>query len=115
MNKHMLYVLNMLFQLLCTVVARVPETVNTDLPTGAWELQVTGSTILNKSKNLPFALDADDVDEELRLKYRYLDLRRPVMQGRLALRNDILFAMRYFLQHQGFYEIETPILTKNSS
>ncbi len=96
------------------VVARSPETVNKDLPTGNLELQVTDMTVLNTSKPLPFSLEADDIDEELRLKYRYLDLRRPVMQRKLALRNDIIFAMRYFLQHNGFYEIETPILTKNT-
>lgn len=96
------------------VVARDPETVNQELPTGKWELQVTELTVLNTSKPLPFSLEADDIDEELRLKYRYLDLRRPAMQRRLALRNDIIFAMRYFLQHNGFYEIETPILTKNT-
>ncbi len=97
-----------------TVVARSAETVNEELPTGRWELQVTELMVLNTSKALPFSLDADDIDEELRLKYRYLDLRRPAMQRRLALRNDIIFAMRYFLQHNGFYEIETPILTKNT-
>lgn len=98
-----------------TVVERSPETVNTELPTGKYELQVESLEILNKAKPLPFILDqADRVDEELRLKYRYLDLRRPAMQNNFRLRNDVIFAMREFLHDQGFYEIETPILTKNT-
>lgn len=98
-----------------TVLERSAATVNKELPTGEFELKVTGLTILNKARTLPFSLaDADGVEEELRLKYRYLDLRRPVMLKRMALRNDVIFAMRYFLQQQGFFEIETPILTKNT-
>jgi aspartyl-tRNA synthetase len=96
-----------------TVVQRTPQTVNKELPTGSLELQVHGLTILNKAKQLPFTLEeADQVDEELRLKYRYIDLRRPFMQERIALRNKITFAMREFFQSNEFYEIETPILTK---
>lgn len=95
------------------VVERTPETINKELPTGKWELQVTKLEILNKADALPFSLeDSDHVDEELRLKYRYLDLRRFKMQQHIALRNDLVFAMRLFLQQQGFYEIETPVLTK---
>lgn len=98
-----------------TIVERSAQTVNADLPTGKFEVLVDDLEILNKAKTLPFMLDnAENVDEELRLKYRYLDLRRPIMQQRIALRNDIIFAMRYFLQHQAFFEIETPILTKNT-
>lgn len=96
------------------VVERSPETINTELKTGAYELAVTGLEILNKSKTLPFALDAENIDEELRLKYRYLDLRRPIMQNHLSLRHWVVFAMRAFLHEQNFYEIETPILTKNT-
>lgn len=97
------------------VVKRSTETVNKELVTGEFELQVQRLTILNKSKPLPFMLDeAENVDEETRLKYRYLDLRRPAMQYRFALRNKITFAMREFLVKRGFYEIETPILTKNT-
>ena len=97
------------------VVKRAPEVINKDLATGEYELQVTNLTILNKSKPLPFAIeDAEQVEEELRLKYRYLDLRRPEMQKRFKMRNDIVFAMREFFQGHGFYEIETPILTKNT-
>lgn len=97
------------------VVDRTPETINKDLPTGKWEMQVTNLTILSKAKPLPFTLeDADKVDEELRIKYRYLDLRRPEMHHRLALRHNVIYAMREFFASQGFYEIETPILTKNT-
>ncbi len=98
------------------VVHRTPETVNTEIPTGRYELQVTEITILNKCKGLPFALsEASHVDEELRLTYRYLDLRTPEMLERIALRHHIIFAMRQFFNNYGFYEIETPILTKNTA
>lgn len=97
------------------VVDRSPETINTDLPTGKWELQVEELVILNKAKTLPFSLeDVDQVDEELLLKYRYLDLRCPQVQKRFALRNKVVFAMREFFMAKDFYEIETPILTKNT-
>jgi len=97
------------------VVERAPGTINETMPTGKWELQAEEVKILNKSKTPPFALeDADSVDEELRLKYRYIDLRRPVMKNRLKLRNDVIFAMREYLHKEKFYEVETPILTKNT-
>jgi aspartyl-tRNA synthetase len=97
------------------VITRSPGTVNKDIATGHWELQVSSLEILSKSKALPFLLEeAGQVDEELRIKYRYLDLRRPEMHERIALRNKVIFAMREFLQSDGFYEIETPILTKNT-
>lgn len=97
------------------VVKRSQETINKDLPTGELELQVQKLNILNKAKTLPFMLEeADQVDEELRLKYRYLDLRREAMQERFALRSKVTFAMREFLVNLGFYEIETPVLTKNT-
>ncbi len=97
------------------VVERAEATINKDLTTGGLELQVTELIILNKAKALPFSLsEAEQVDEELRLKYRYLDLRRPTMLKRMALRNDVVFAMRYFLQNKTFFEIETPLLTKNT-
>lgn len=97
------------------VVKRTPETINKELPTGAFEIHVQELTILNKAKTLPFTLDeADNVDEELRLKYRYLDLRRPQMLEKIKLRHEVFFAIREFLQKQGFFEIETPILTKNT-
>lgn len=98
-----------------TVVERTAETVNKDLATGKWELQVHSLGILNKAKTLPFTLEeAENVDEELRLQYRYLDLRRPEMRDRFKLRHDVIFAMREYFSAQGFYEFETPILTKNT-
>ncbi len=97
------------------IVNRAPATINPTLATGALEMQVQQLHILNKAKTLPFTLEeAATVDEELRLKYRYLDLRRPEMHAKLALRHKVVFAMREFLQAEGFYEIETPILTKNT-
>jgi len=97
------------------VVARSAQTVNKDLPTGAVEVQVDDVHILNKAKTLPFTLEeAAHVDEELRLKYRYLDLRRPEVKDRFALRHAIIFGMRELLNGLDFYEIETPILTKNT-
>ena len=97
------------------VVERTPETVNKEMPTGKWELQAEKVVVQSKSKTPPFALDeADNIDEELRLKYRYLDLRRPKMQKNIALRHKVVFAIREFLDSDDFYEIETPILTKNT-
>lgn len=97
-----------------TVVERAAQT-NPEMPTGAWELAVAQLDILSKSKTLPFNLDeAEHVDEELRIKYRYIDLRRPAMYRRMMLRNTVTFAMREFLQRETFLEIETPLLTKNT-
>jgi len=98
-----------------TVVERSPETVNKDLATGKWELLVQDLEILNASKPLPFSIETtDNIDEELRLKYRYLDLRRPEMHKNFALRHKVIYAMREFLNKEAFYEIETPVLTKNT-
>ncbi len=97
------------------VVNRAEGTINETLATGKWELQVNKLTIESASKTPPFAItDAEKIDEELRLKYRYLDLRRPQMRDKLALRHKVIFEMRNFLNSQEFYEIETPILTKNT-
>lgn len=98
-----------------TVVERSEATINKEVATGRFELQVEMVTVLNKAKNLPFTLDeAAHVDEELRLTYRYLDLRRPEMHAKFVLRNNVIFALREFMHHEGFYDIETPILTKNT-
>lgn len=97
------------------VLERVPGTINKDIATGEYELLVEKIIILNKSRVLPFSLeDAENVEEELRFKYRYLDLRRPVMHNRLLMRHKIILAMRKLLDSEGFWEIETPILTKNT-
>jgi aspartyl-tRNA synthetase len=99
-----------------TVIERASGTINTEIPTGKFELQAEKLVILNKAKQLPFSLDdAEHTEEELRLKYRYLDLRRPLMHERLVNRHKVIFAMREFLVNEGFYEIETPILTKNTA
>jgi aspartyl-tRNA synthetase len=98
------------------VVERLPGTINHEIATGHYELQAEHITILNKAKTLPFSLEeADNVEEELRLKYRYLDLRRPEMQYKLVMRHKFVFAIREFLISEGFYDIETPILTKNTA
>jgi len=97
------------------VIERAQDTINKDLSTGSIEIQVTDLIILNKAKILPFSLEeAHNVEEELRLTYRYLDLRRPAMHAKFKLRNDVIFAMRQFFIENGFYELETPILTKNT-
>ncbi len=99
-----------------TVKERIPGTINEQLPTGAWELHVETLEILNKAKTLPFQLeDGNRVDEELRLRYRYLDLRRPEMAQFIAMRHKIIATIRQALYAQDFYEIETPILTKNTA
>jgi aspartyl-tRNA synthetase len=93
------------------VRARPAGTANTQLASGAVELVAQEIEILNRSEPLPFQLD-ETVNEELRLKYRYLDLRREVMSGRLRLRHRITRAMRSFLDAHGFIDLETPMLTK---
>ncbi|MCB1766550.1 MAG: aspartate--tRNA ligase, partial [Candidatus Competibacteraceae bacterium] len=94
-------------------VRRRPEgTENPNLATGVVEVLTRELEILNRSEPLPFQLDDDDTSEEVRLRYRYLDLRRPVMQDRLRLRTRIISALRRFLDEQGFMDIETPMLTK---
>ncbi len=91
---------------------RPAGTENPALPTGQVELAVSGLEILNRAETPPFQLDEDDVNEETRLRYRYLDLRRPVMQERLRLRALVTRTLRRFLDDQGFLDIETPMLTK---
>jgi aspartyl-tRNA synthetase len=89
-----------------------PEgTVNTNLRSGKVELLASEVEVLNESETPPFGLD-EDVGEEVRLKYRYIDLRRDVMQKRLRLRHDITRAMRSYLDDAGFVDLETPMLTK---
>ena len=93
------------------VRARPSGTVNEQLASGAVELLAREMEILNRSEPLPFQLD-ETVNEEVRLKYRYLDLRREVMNQRLRLRHRITRAMRGFLDANGFIDLETPMLTK---
>ncbi|WP_418792264.1 aspartate--tRNA ligase [Phosphitispora sp. TUW77] len=94
---------------------RSDEAVNPKIKTGQIEVYVTELRVLNTAKTPPFYIEEDiDVDENLRLKYRYLDLRRPDMQRSLILRHRVTKAARDFLDNKGFLEIETPMLTKSS-
>lgn len=98
-----------------TVVEREAETVNANLSTGEIEVRVTELEILNTAKNPPFFIeDGVETDESLRLKYRYLDLRRPEMQKTLMLRSKAAKVFRDFLDENDFIDVETPILTKSS-
>ncbi|MEG6585601.1 aspartate--tRNA ligase [Dendrosporobacter sp. 1207_IL3150] len=98
-----------------TVKLRHAETVNTNMPTGHIEVYCAELRILNKAKTPPFYIqDNIDVDETLRLKYRYLDLRRPEMQNNLMLRHRVTKIMRDFFDRNGFIEVETPMLTKST-
>ena len=93
---------------------RPPGTENPDLATGEVELLVTEVEVLNKSEPLPFQIDDTDISEPVRLKYRYLDLRREFMQHNLYLRHKVSMSLRRFLEDRGFIEIETPALTRST-
>ena len=94
------------------VVARSPETVNAAMPTGEVELQVDELEIVSRSMPLPFQLDEEGVDETLRLRYRWLDLRRDKLQRNLRLRARMVAIIRREMQEAGFLDIQTPILFK---
>jgi aspartyl-tRNA synthetase len=97
------------------VVRRSPETVNPDLPTGEVEVRAAEVDVLAAAETPPFPLEEEvEVDEALRLRYRYLDLRREPMQRSLALRHAVNRAIRESLSEAGFLEIETPILTRST-
>ncbi len=98
-----------------TVELRDAATVNPNLPTGEVEIIAKEVEVLNPAKTPPFYIqDGVDVDENIRLRYRYLDLRRPEMQKNLILRHKVTKLMRDFLDNQDFLEIETPMLTKST-
>ncbi|MQG07784.1 MAG: aspartate--tRNA ligase, partial [SAR202 cluster bacterium] len=98
-----------------TIQPRPEGTQNPALPTGMYELAAHEITILNSSLTPPFYIEDNiDVDEALRLKYRYLDLRRPEMYKILKLRYDVTKFIRNYLDNEGFLEIETPILIKST-
>ena len=95
------------------VRARTPETVNRNMPTGEVEVYGEALQILNSAETPPFQLDSHTtVGEEVRLKYRYLDLRRTTMQHNLRFRSKVTTAIRNYLDEHGFLDIETPILTR---
>src|SRR5436305_6352112 len=98
-----------------TVKQRNPETVNKNIPTGEMELVVEELRLLNESKSLPF-LPGDAVlpNEEMRLKYRYIDLRRDAMQFNIEMRHKVSKAIRDYLSEYGFFEIETPFMTRST-
>jgi len=93
---------------------RLPGKENPKLATGAIEVEIHQLEILNPSRILPFQMDEDVTDEAVRLKYRYLDLRRERMQRNLLLRHKVVKFMRDYLDQQGFIEVETPILFKTT-
>src|SRR5690625_116334 len=97
------------------VIKRDAETINPNVATGEIEVTVSDISIINKSKNLPFLLhEAQDVSEDLRLKYRYLDLRREDMQRTFNIRHEITQSVRNYLNNNQFLEMETPVLTKST-
>ncbi|MHB8562947.1 MAG: aspartate--tRNA ligase [Acidiferrobacteraceae bacterium] len=93
---------------------RPPGTENPQLRSGAVEVAVSELEILNRSEPLPFQLDEPDVSESVRLKYRYLDLRRDRMRDNLLTRYRLIRSLRNYLDRQGFIEVETPILTRST-
>ncbi len=107
-----------------TVQKRTIENINPNIPTGAYEIHVNGLTVLSQAKTPPFTitekeLTADDsvtktVDEDLRLRHRYLDLRRPSMQEKLIKRSKIIKKIRDYLEKHTFTDVETPMLTKST-
>ena len=94
------------------VISRASEMINKKIPTGEIEVLASEIKILNTSKPIPFQLDSLETSEEVRLKYRYLDLRRVEMQKRLRLRSRVTHFMRDFMDKNDFIDIETPFLTK---
>jgi aspartyl-tRNA synthetase len=98
-----------------TVRPRPDSMINPEMPTGEIELAAQKLLVLGRSETLPFQVDEEsDAREELRLSYRYLDLRSAGMQRRIKLRNDVTFAVREWMSGQGFYEIETPTFIKST-
>ncbi|HCW7783806.1 aspartate--tRNA ligase [Staphylococcus aureus] len=99
-----------------TVTKRDPETVNPKIKTGQVEVQVTNIKVINKSETPPFSINEENVnvDENIRLKYRYLDLRRQELVQTFKMRHQITRSIRQYLDEEGFFDIETPVLTKST-
>ncbi|RMH16538.1 MAG: aspartate--tRNA ligase [Gammaproteobacteria bacterium] len=97
------------------VRVRPEGTVNPDLKTGKIEIEAKSLEILNRSETPPFVLeDGTDTNEDVRLRYRYIDIRRPEMLRRLRLRTEIIRTLRNYLDEEGFLDVETPVLTKST-
>ena len=97
------------------VIERAANQVNPNIASGAIEVHASKVVIINEAKNPPFAIENEtEAGEDVRLKYRYLDLRRPVMYDTFKMRSDITKTVRRFLDDEGFLEVETPILTKST-
>src|SRR3954447_18266808 len=97
-----------------TLVARAPEAVNPSLPTGEVELQVDELTILSRSTPLPFQLDEENVDETIRLRYRWLDMRTERMQRNLRLNHTVIASIRRTMDDLGFVDVWTPSMTRGT-
>ncbi|HFQ2258042.1 TPA: aspartate--tRNA ligase [Staphylococcus aureus] len=99
-----------------TVTKRDPETVNPKIKTGQVEVQVTNIKVINKSETPPFSINEENVnvDENIRLKYRYLDLRRQELAQTFKMRHQFTRSIRRYLDDEGFFDIETPVLTKST-
>ncbi|PPA71512.1 aspartate--tRNA ligase [Jeotgalibacillus proteolyticus] len=98
-----------------TVEARNENTINKNLSTGTIEVHASEATVISEAKTPPFAVeDKADVAEDIRLKYRYLDLRRPVMAETFKMRHSVTKSIRRFLDDEQFIEVETPVLTKST-
>jgi aspartyl-tRNA synthetase len=99
-----------------TVRERDEQNKNSKMPTGDIEVLLSAVTVLNQAKTLPFPISDEEamrkVNEELRVKYRYLDLRRPRMHRKMAIRTKAVSKIRRYLDDQGFYELETPVITR---
>ena len=96
-------------------VVRERSSKNKEIPTGEVEIEVTDLRVLSKSETPPFEITEDSkVKEELRLKYRYLDLRRPDVQDKIIARHKIVKIARDYFDQNGFVEVETPILIKST-
>ncbi|MCA1584440.1 MAG: aspartate--tRNA ligase [Acidobacteria bacterium] len=101
--------------ILGVVERRSADTINAGVATGDIEVRAREIRVLNEARTPPFPIAEDHaVSEETRLKYRYLDLRRPALQANIGLRHRITMALRRYFDEQGFFEIETPILTKST-